>query len=258
MSNDLTLGQLLEARQPFSLGRIRIVFTPEGWAMPDFHQYPSGSALLPVLGDGRIVLVQENRLSADGAWKPVWNLMRGGREKDDDSGHVTALREAHEEAGLDIPYHRLVDLGVWHPDQGMTPSGAHCFAAVLHGLDIPEQMKGLDGETHSVKAFTPDQIVAMALRGELSDMFVPAVLWLWAARCRKEGWTSSGTRNVSTSMTLGRVGQAVVDAWEAVAKAYPHAFFERKGDHIRFSITWVPLDPPVPGRPPLPALLGSD
>ena len=255
MSLDLTLGELLKWRQPFKLGRIHIVFTPEGWAVPTYGQFPSGAAVLPVLGDGRVVLVEENRFFEDGTSRPVWNLLRGGRDSNDEPDEIAAIREGYEEAGITIPYHRLVDLGVWHPDQGMSPTAARYFAAVLHGLDLPTDMRGTDGETLRVKAFKPDEIAAMALNGQLADLNVPAMLWVWQAKCRKEGWTTSGTCNVSVSMRRSRVSQEMVDAWEAFAKAYPHAHFESTADNVRFWATWVPLDPPVPGAPPLPKML---
>lgn len=79
-----------------------------------------GAAILPVLSDGRIVLVRHFR-HADRQWH--WEVPRGFGEPGE-QGDVTARREAEEELGC--PARELIHLGAMEADTGMAAPVPSC------------------------------------------------------------------------------------------------------------------------------------
>jgi 8-oxo-dGTP pyrophosphatase MutT (NUDIX family) len=232
----------MTSREPIHFKRLKLEFTQQGWPRMSAHLNPNGAAVLPVTGEGKFILVKEKRYLDNGQWTPVWNLLRGGRASVEESMVQTAQRETREESGLEVPEHRFVDLGQFYPDMGLSTTSCQLFGAILHGLDVPEALRGTDGETLEVRAFGADEVDAMLLGGELADMFIPAALALWRARVKAEKWLENGTRNMTILLPSSHVDDKAAFDLEKWHAAHPGSSFEEKDGMVRFSGTWVPVD----------------
>jgi 8-oxo-dGTP pyrophosphatase MutT (NUDIX family) len=227
-------------RETIHFKRLKLEFTSEGYPRMGSHLNPNGAAVLPVTADGKFILVKEPRYLETGEWTPVWNLLRGGRDGADEPLLVTAQREMLEESGLSVPEHRLVDLGLFYPDFGLSTTSCQLFAAVLHGLEVPETLQG--DQTLEVRAFGADELDTMLLKGELADMFIPAALALWKARTRVEKWQSNGTRSLSLNLPASQLDELSIVALYRWSEKHPSATLTERSGFVRFSGTWVPLD----------------
>ena len=130
--------------------------------------------LIPVRGDGRIVLVRQFRATVNA---PVWELPAGRVEAGEDL-LATAARECHEEVGL-IPG-RLEPLGSFLSTLGFCDERITMFRATAlrePGIDDPEARPDED-EDITVEAFTRTHIEAMVRRNDIIDLKTVAALAL--------------------------------------------------------------------------------
>ncbi len=128
----------------------------------------TGAAALPLLPDGRILLVKHFR-HATRRWH--WEIPRGFAEPGAD-GATTAAREVEEEVG--VPADEVVFLGALDSDTGAEVGGDEIYLAYLSA--VPEQRppgaaeEGID----EFAMVTPDEFTQMIRDGVLGDAFTLA------------------------------------------------------------------------------------
>jgi ADP-ribose pyrophosphatase len=154
-----------ELRRVFS-GRIFSVSVeshplPDG-RMADFElvRHPGGAAVLPILDDGRVVLLRQFRPAAGGV---IWEIPAGRME----SGETPAdcvIRELAEEAGYQSQ--QLESLGEMLPAVGFCTERIYLFVA--RGLTAVPQALEPD-EYLEVLPLDAEEALAMVDRGEISD-----------------------------------------------------------------------------------------
>jgi 8-oxo-dGTP pyrophosphatase MutT (NUDIX family) len=232
----------MTTREPILFRRLKLEFTQQGYPRMSSHLNPNGAAVLPVTRDGKFILVKETRYLENGEWTPVWNLLRGGRANVEETMVETARRETFEEAGLDVPEHRFVDLGQFYPDMGLSTTSCQLFAAVLYGLPVPEVLQGTDGETLEVRAFSAKELDTMLLEGQLADLFIPAALTLWRVHAKANKWLENGTRNISIQLPSSHIDDKAAWDLEKWHNQHPGSSFEEKSGMLKFYGAWVPLD----------------
>ncbi|MFD5869953.1 NUDIX hydrolase [Streptomyces sp. NPDC060322] len=137
-----------------------------------------GAAVLPVLTDGRIVLLRHFRHAAR-AWH--WEIPRGFGDPGE-RGAETARRELFEELG--VPVVELVHLGPLHSDSGMVAGTDQLYLARLAGADIDTEPgpgpyeEGID----TYRAVSPAEFRGLLRDQRISDSFTLAAYALADAR----------------------------------------------------------------------------
>jgi ADP-ribose pyrophosphatase len=164
-------GTRLSSTQSFE-GRIFTV-TVDRVALPngrtvtlDMVRHPGSVVLLPMQGDGRIVLIRQYRYALD-RW--IWELPAGSLDAGEDPA-AAAARECEEEIGL-IPG-RVEFAGAWYPTPGFCTEVMNYYR--LGDLrppdpDGPQAHKDED-EDIRVHVFTLDEARAMVRAGEIVDL----------------------------------------------------------------------------------------
>ncbi|GAA2828778.1 NUDIX hydrolase [Kitasatospora sp. CM 4170] len=139
-----------------------------------------GAAVLPVLHDGRVVLVRHFR-HADRQWH--WEIPRGFGEPGEE-GDATARREAEEELGC--PVAEVLRLGAMEADAGMAATRTELYLARLDEDEFrTEPSKGARQEgIDAVRAVSPDELQDMLTLGQVTDSFTLSALAL-ATACGK-------------------------------------------------------------------------
>jgi ADP-ribose pyrophosphatase len=130
-------------------------------------------AALPVLDDGRVVLVRQYRYAVDAL---VWELPAGRRDGGE-SPEEGARRELEEEVGLRAA--RLEPLLTFWTTPGFCDEVMHLFRAT--GLDpVPPRPEADERIEHAT--FTVDEAMAMVRRGEIREGKTLVALLLEAGR----------------------------------------------------------------------------
>lgn len=183
----------------FEQDRLKVVSNEKGWLRVVNKAATSGAAILGVLPSGKFLLVREEREEISGP-RLIWNIPRGAGDPHESSKDA-AIREFVEETGILAPPERFFKLGVLAPDNGILLSTVDLYGVVLHGVQLPEELKGQDElEIKGVRGFTKDELLEMAVQGELTDSFTLAALPLWEKFCRQHELSSSGTKNIHVSL----------------------------------------------------------
>ena len=120
--------------------------------------------------DSELLLVQRD----DGRW----NLPGGGVSEDDAAAGINdagvAIREVLEETGLIVALHDARPIGVYstmkHTDMAVT---WHCVAG---GGELAKTSEGIDA-----RHFSPEQILALANRGDVAEGLVGGIRTLTGA-----------------------------------------------------------------------------
>jgi 8-oxo-dGTP diphosphatase len=120
--------------------------------------------------EGEYLLVQEAQPKVYG----LWNLPAGHVDKGE-SIEAAAVREAKEEAGLDVEL--LQKIGIWHG--AVEEPIRHAFTTRVTGGTLMAQ----PGEVLDVKWFSYDEVVKMRAEGKLR------VEWIFDAMTRVENTT---------------------------------------------------------------------
>ncbi|MYS86269.1 NUDIX hydrolase [Embleya scabrispora] len=130
-----------------------------------------GAAVLPVLDDGRIVLINHFR-HADRSRH--WEIPRGFGDPDDASGEVTAAREIQEELGCSAA--ELLWLGAINPDSGMSGGQDVIHLARIAAGALPADLPagGTEEGIDQIRIVTPDEFRTMILKGEITDAYTLA------------------------------------------------------------------------------------
>ncbi|MFK8909061.1 NUDIX domain-containing protein [Streptomyces sp. YS-3] len=137
-----------------------------------------GAAVLPVLSDGRLVLLRHFR-HAERGWH--WEIPRGFGSPGED-GAATARRELREEAGCEAS--DLTHLGTMSPDTGLRAGRDHLYLARVDTAGFrahagPEAREEGIGEC---RALTLGEFEDMLVTGRISDAYTLAAYGLARAR----------------------------------------------------------------------------
>jgi len=138
----------------------------------DVIRHPGAVTIVPVLGDGRLVLVGNYRVSVD---DHLLELPAGKLERDEIPDDA-ARRELEEETG-----YRASDvrpLGRFYTSPGLGDELMHVYAA--DGLEAVGQRLE-PGESIEVVVFEADEVLRMAADGRIRDGKTIAALMLWRA-----------------------------------------------------------------------------
>ena len=137
--------------------------------------HPGAVAVLPILEDGRFVLVKQQRVAVD---EPLIEIPAGTLEPNEEP-QVTAHRELIEETGYTAG--TLTPILEFYTSPGMLKEAMHLFVA--ENLTAgPTNME--DGEQIETLLIEPDRAMSMIASGEIKDAkTIIALLW-WTANNR--------------------------------------------------------------------------
>lgn len=135
--------------------------------------HPGSVVILPLLADGRIVMIRNQRFSIG---RTLWELPAGTRDPGEPVA-VCAARELEEETGYRAQ--SLVPLLEFYPAPGIADERMHAFVAtglvqVAQQLDATEQIE--------VFPLSPDEVLRMLKAGEIEDAKSIAVLLMHRLR----------------------------------------------------------------------------
>lgn len=138
----------------------------------EYIQHPGASAILPVLDNGEIILVEQYRH----ALKQVFLEIPAGKRDKGEAPEVTAKRELEEETGYKAQ--KLEYLTVIHPVIGYADEAIHLFRAT--GLTAGPQR--LDpGEFLELKKFSSEELKEKVKKGQITDVkTLTALFWHWS------------------------------------------------------------------------------
>lgn len=132
-----------------------------GEAVREVVRHPGAAVIVPILGDGRVVLVRQFRYAAG---ETLLELPAGKREADEDPA-ACAARELAEETGLRAA--RLDYLIGYYTAPGFTDEFLHCFVA--SGL-TPAAGAVRDADEHCELVPLPlDEALCRIAAGEIRD-----------------------------------------------------------------------------------------
>ncbi|MEV0457091.1 NUDIX hydrolase [Catellatospora methionotrophica] len=127
-----------------------------------------GAAILPVLPDGRILLVRHFR-HATRRWH--WEIPRGFAEPGAD-GAATAAREVEEELGVAAA--EVVHLGALDTDTGAEVGGDELYLARLAGVPEAHPAGAVEEGIDEFRAVTAEEFTQLIRDGQLGDAFTLA------------------------------------------------------------------------------------
>ena len=131
--------------------------------------HPGAVAVLPILDDGRFVLIKQHRIAID---EPLIEIPAGTLEPNEEP-HVTAYRELIEETGYIAG--TLTPTLKFYTSPGMLKEAMHLYVA--ENL-VPGPTNMEDGEQIDTLLVEPEQAMSMIASGEIKDAkTVIALLW---------------------------------------------------------------------------------
>jgi ADP-ribose pyrophosphatase len=147
-------------------------------AVREVVEHPGSVVVLPVLADGRVLLVRQYR-HAVGAF--LWELVAGGIDRGE-SPLRAARRELQEESGYRA--RRFEHLLSFYPTPGFVSEVMHLYRAtgLRAGPARPE-----DDEALEVRAFSRRELKRMLQRGELRDGKTLVGVFLHLRQSRAKG-----------------------------------------------------------------------
>jgi ADP-ribose pyrophosphatase len=164
----MTERELLLTCKKFSVER-RTIRLPGGETLTkELVVHPGAVVILPLLADGKIVLIRNFRMAAGAE---LLELPAGTLEADEQPA-ACAARELLEETGYRAA--ELTPLGGWfYTSPGVLAERMHAFMAT--GL-VAEHQHLDEGERITVAPHAPDEVRRMLVAGELRDGKTIAVL----------------------------------------------------------------------------------
>lgn len=128
----------------------------------DHIEHKGAAAVIPVLADGRIVMVRQLRNSVD---KYTWEIPAGGLNGREEPTIVAARRELAEETGFTTDRELVLLISI-HTTVAFCNEKIDIYVA----HDLQEGTQHLDeDEFLDVKAFTIDEIKEMIYSGQMTD-----------------------------------------------------------------------------------------
>jgi ADP-ribose pyrophosphatase len=136
----------------------------ETWGNPDRRRdvvrHPGAVAILPILPDGRVVLVRQYR---EAIRDDLLEVPAGVLDVPGESAENAARRELAEETGLRVrsiePLHRI------HTSPGFVDEAIHLFVADVEGEPVGQAEEGIT----EVVQVPMEDAVGMVHRGEIPD-----------------------------------------------------------------------------------------
>lgn len=122
--------------------------------------HPGSVVILPILDDGRIVMIKNKRFTVE---RTLWELPAGTRDPSEPPLSC-ALRELEEETGYRAA--QLTRLLDFYPAPGISNERMHAFVA--SGL-TPSQQDLDDTEQIEVFPLAPAEVLRMVRAGEIED-----------------------------------------------------------------------------------------
>lgn len=158
--------------------QVETITLPKGGRLEaEIVRHPGSVVLVPVTGDGRIILVRQYRHPIG---RSLWELPAGSLKPGEDP-QKAAARECQEEIGL-IPS-RVERIGSLFPSPGFCDEEMTFYR--LTGLRTPGDgdpaAEPDEDEDIETRTFTVAEIHAMADSGEIVDMKTVAALY-WIGR----------------------------------------------------------------------------
>ena len=146
----------------------------------DVIHHPGSAVILPVLPDGRVLLIRQYRMAAE---RELWELPAGTRDRGE-SPSRTARRELGEETGYRSS--RWKKLVSFYPSPGIISERMHLFLAedVQAGAAHPES-----DERITVRAFSTAELNSLIARGKIIDgkTLVGLLYWMRGKRASRKG-----------------------------------------------------------------------
>lgn len=138
--------------------------------LQEYHVFeiPDAVVVVPVLGDGSIVMIGQYRYPHG---KTHWEVP-AGRISPGESAEDAARRELREESGCSGG--RLVELPGFYPTNGISPHFVRAFAAL--DCELTHELELDDAEQIVVKRFTRDEVRALLRAGRFADAFTALTL----------------------------------------------------------------------------------
>lgn len=129
--------------------------------------HPGAVVVLPILDDGRIVMIRNRRFAVE---ETLWELCAGTLEPGEDPA-VTAARELIEETGYEASH--IEPLTMFYTSPGICDERMYAFLAT--GLtEVGQQLEAT--EQIEVKLLTPDDVMDLVRSGEVRDAKTLATL----------------------------------------------------------------------------------
>ena len=177
MSEDDRLREEPAGSEEIFHGRLLHVFRdsvrlPDGESSTrEWIKHPGASAVLPVYGNGEVLLIRQFRYPC----RKVFLEVPAGKIDPGESPDSTARREIEEEAGLRFGASR--HLSSYYPAIGYSDEIIHLYVA----WDLEETAQGVDADEFVIIERMPfSRAVAMARSGEIDDgKTALAVLRAW-------------------------------------------------------------------------------
>jgi ADP-ribose pyrophosphatase len=146
---------------------VESIILPRGDALDaEIVRHPGSAVLIPVLGDGSVILVRQYRHAIG---QLAWELPAGSLKHGEDP-RAAAGRECQEETGL-IPQ-QLVRLGALYPSPGYCDEEMHFFVAtdLRHPSSDDAPARCDDDEDIEAQPFALDDLERMIADGAIVDM----------------------------------------------------------------------------------------
>lgn len=143
--------------------------------LQEYHVFeiPDAAVVVPVLGDGSIVLIGQYRYPHG---KTHWEVP-AGRIGEGESPADAARRELREESGCTGG--ELVALPGFYPTNGISPHYVHAFAAI--GCERTHELELDHSEQILVQTFSRAEVRALLEAGQLADAFTALSLYHYFA-----------------------------------------------------------------------------
>lgn len=125
--------------------------------------HPGAVSVVPLLGDGSVVLVRQYRAALDDL---LLEIPAGKRDVADEPPEVTAARELEEEVGRRAG--RLELLAEFHNSPGFCDEHSHVFLAT-ELTDVPVDRQGVEEQHLTIEVVPLDDVPAMIADGRLRD-----------------------------------------------------------------------------------------
>ena len=165
--------EILLRGKRFSVERRRVPSRSGKEAFKEIVVHPGSVVILPLLDDGRIVLVRNVRHAIG---RTLWEIPAGTRDPGEPPEQCAA-RELEEETGYRAT--RLTPLHEFYPSPGITDE--HMVAFVADGL-VPAQQKLDDTEQIEVHPLPADEVLRMVKAREIEDGKSIATILFWWTR----------------------------------------------------------------------------
>jgi ADP-ribose pyrophosphatase len=148
----------------------------EGGGLQEYHVFEihDAVAVVPVLADGSIVMLWQFRHPLG---RTHWEVP-AGRVDEGESAADAARRELLEETGYRA--RELVELGSFHPTNGISPHRARLFAAL--GCERQRSPEPGPCERFSVHVLARDEVRSRLVQGDYQDGFTALALFYLFAR----------------------------------------------------------------------------